>query len=371
MKKILISYNSVGLGHKVIAENIAQALKTFSGIEVVMLDLLEFYSGPLTSTSTAIYKQIIKNFRWLWKIFYTNQFFQALALPLRVPFAALKAKKLQTFLDQEKPDLFLSTHPAPTALMSYLKQKGKYTKPLVVTFSDFHFQPFWVYPAVDRYLVMTVEQKDEVMKRGFASQRIIVTGLPVDSVYGQDFDLPEVLRKFKLLRTKPVVLLMGGSRGWGIKISDVLELLKSSLDFQIVALSSLNQGLYDALQKLAEKHPDNLKIFGNLTSREVAQLFSIAKVLVTKPGGLTIAQALLKNLPMVLVNPLPTMEEMNQAYLARYGVAVGAKDAKTLRTWVERLLQDQKFYAEQKKRMKELYFPKSAEMAARAIIDIL
>ena len=53
-KKIIVMFTSVGLGHKVIAENIAQALRKQPNLDVVMLDVLEFYRGPLTETSEKI-----------------------------------------------------------------------------------------------------------------------------------------------------------------------------------------------------------------------------------------------------------------------------------------------------------------------------
>src|SRR3989344_4011708 len=125
-KKILIIYSSVGLGHKIVAENIGLALRE-RGAEVKQLDLLEFYpTDRLAVYSTAIYKKIIKYWPRLWGFFYTSSFLQAIALPLRIPLARRKAKKLMTLIHHFQPDLTLSTHPAPSALVASLKQQGSY-----------------------------------------------------------------------------------------------------------------------------------------------------------------------------------------------------------------------------------------------------
>ncbi|MDP3993889.1 MAG: hypothetical protein Q8P75_02840, partial [bacterium] len=348
----------------------AQALQKYDGVRVTMFDVNKFYEGPFVKSSTAIYIKILKYIPWLWGFFYTNRFFQALSLPLRIPFASFKIKKFRAFFEKEKPDLILCTHPAGTALVSYLKKTGEYQGPLVVSFSDFHFQPFWIFPRVDRYLVMTPEQKQQVASYGFAPQRIIVTGLPVNEVFSGSYQEADVAKEFGLLRTKPVIVIMGGSRGWGIRLPDIEAVLASEYDVQAAVITGTDERLKQEVKRLGEKYPGRLTAFSNLSNEQVAKLFAIAKILVTKPGGLSIAQALLRGLPMVLVNPLPAMEELNQDYLIQRGIAVVAKTPAEVRSWTERLLRDKKMYSMQKANMKRLYFPNASAAAARAIIDM-
>ena len=47
-----------------------------------------------------------------------------------------------------------------------------------------------------------------------------------------------------------------------------------------------------------------------------------ADCIVTKPGGLTVTEALCKKLPMILVNPNPGHEERNVEFLMNNGAAV-------------------------------------------------
>lgn len=48
---------------------------------------------------------------------------------------------------------------------------------------------------------------------------------------------------------------------------------------------------------------------------------SAADCLVTKPGGLTVSEALAKGLPMILINPIPGQEERNTEFLVNNGLA--------------------------------------------------
>ena len=371
MKKILVMYGSIGLGHKVVAENITVVLKTYPDVKIEMLDVLEMYRGPFTETSSRIYKFIVDHIPGLWGFFYTNPIFLKASLPLRVPLAGLKIKKFRDYFNRSKPDLILTTHPSATALASYLKKTGEYRGPLVTTFSDFHFQPYWVYPRVDKYLVMTPEQADEVGKRGFARSQVLITGLPVHPVFSEEYHDIVVRREFGFHPNRPIVLMIGGSRGWGIKIADIWALLGSAYDMELVVVVGFNSELLADLQKLRETAGSNLKVLGNLETSAVAKLYAVAKVLVTKPGGLSLAQGLLRGLPMVLVNPLPAMEELNTRYLIRYGAAVVARSSAELKSWVERILQDRKFCQGLKANSLKLANPKAAATAAAAVIDTL
>lgn len=370
-KNILIAHGSIGLGHKVVAENIAAALAKYPGVEARVLDLLEMYRGSLVKVFSRFYKWMVDRAPWLWGFIYTNKIFQIITLPLRIPFAGLKIKKFRDYVKREKPDLILTCHPNATGLAAYLKKTGEYTGPVVTTFSDFHFQPYWVYPYVDQYLVMTAEQKRDVARLGFAADKIAVIGLPVNPSFQKEFDEGEIIKKFGLSRAKPLVLVMGGSQGWGIRLADIVELLRTKYDIQIVVVTGKNMELKQAIDNLAKTTATPLQAFVSWSVEDIAKLFSAAKILITKPGGLTIAQALLKSLPMVLVNPLPTMEEMNLDYLTSHGAGVYAKNSQEVREWMERLLADKKYYQEIKEREKAIAAPAAADTAAKIIIDML
>lgn len=367
-KQILIIYASVGLGHKVVAENIGMALEEkHEEVEVKLLDILKLYHGPLVRASTAIYTFIIKKFPKLWGFFYLNKAFQKLALPLRIPLASRKAKKLYTLIRSLKPDLVLTTHPTATALVSYLKRESLYTQPLVTTFSDFHFQPFWVYPRVDHYLVMTEPQKKAVVKFGFDDRDVTVTGLPVHSAFLKKYKRAEILKKYGLRARDPIILLMGGSRGWGVKREDILALLAHDSKWQVVVVTGTDATLGKEFEGISK----NLTVFSNWSNSEMAKLFSIAKILITKPGGLSSGQAVVNNLPMVLIRPLPTMEEMNQDYLTKAGVALAAPDSKKMVQSASQLISDEKLYRKMQGSAKAMHMQKAAKLAAQKIIDIL
>ena len=54
----------------------------------------------------------------------------------------------------------------------------------------------------------------------------------------------------------------------------------------------------------------------------VDQLMSASDMIVTKPGGLTVSEAIAKCLPMVLIDPIPGQEDRNMDFLTNHGMAM-------------------------------------------------
>ncbi len=67
-----------------------------------------------------------------------------------------------------------------------------------------------------------------------------------------------------------------------------------------------------------------------------------ADVLVTKPGGLTTAEALVAKIPLVLCKPLPGQEERNARVLVEAGAALRTRRMEEFPEVVEDLLGDRK-----------------------------
>ena len=55
---------------------------------------------------------------------------------------------------------------------------------------------------------------------------------------------------------------------------------------------------------------------------------AVSDLLITKPGGLTAAEALAAGLPMILTHPIPGPEERHVRYLGQNGVALAREDFK-------------------------------------------
>jgi processive 1,2-diacylglycerol beta-glucosyltransferase len=99
----------------------------------------------------------------------------------------------------------------------------------------------------------------------------------------------------------------------------------------------------------------------------VHEYMHAADVLITKPGGLTSAEALVAQVPTVLFKPLPGQEERNTRYLVQRRAALRAKNTADLTRTVEALLLSDEKRAAMRDAMAQLGKPDAAAQIAAAI----
>jgi processive 1,2-diacylglycerol beta-glucosyltransferase len=101
---------------------------------------------------------------------------------------------------------------------------------------------------------------------------------------------------------------------------------------------------------------------------DVAALMRAADLLVTKAGGVTLAEAFCCEIPVVVYDVLPGQEAGNLEYLLRRGAVAYAARPKALVSLVESLMQDRRRRAELARCGAEVRRPQAArEIAARMV----
>ena len=96
----------------------------------------------------------------------------------------------------------------------------------------------------------------------------------------------------------------------------------------------------------------------------------VATLLITKPGGVTVAEALAKDLPLILLDPIRGQETCNANFLVDEGVAVKASDAEEVITLVRELLSHPAKLQEMKSRAACHKKPRSAFEIARFLLSV-
>jgi processive 1,2-diacylglycerol beta-glucosyltransferase len=91
-----------------------------------------------------------------------------------------------------------------------------------------------------------------------------------------------------------------------------------------------------------------------------------ADLLVTKGGGMTLAEALAAETPLLLYGSLPGQERRNERFASRAGIALVARDRRHLATLLARALGDAELLETLRERMRAHRRPD----AARVIADL-
>ena len=162
---------------------------------------------------------------------------------------------------------------------------------------------------------------------------------------------------------------MGGGMGPAPLDAIVARLELCRFPLQVLVVAGHDRGIKRTLEQLRGKVTLDLHVFG--WTDTIPQLMAVADLLITKPGGLTAAEALSAGLPMIVTHPIPGPEERHVQYLVQQGVAVEAETPDEIPQAVTKLLSKPESLAEMSRREKDLSRPDSAHAIAQVAQALL
>ena len=320
---ILILSASTGGGHM----RASRAIENYMGENgednnVKIVDSLLYINPILNKTITGGYVYLATKTPKIYGKIYelTNKEERWISFVSRLNY--LFANKLLPLIDEFKPDVIITTHPFPTEMVSILKSKELVNIPLVCIMTDYAPHKAWVNEKVDAYIVSNDDMVEEMKSIGVKEEVIYPFGIPIEQVFFEKKDKDLVLNELELNPNLPTILMMAGSFG----VTNV---------FQIV-ITGKNQKLYDEFNKIvgSSNKPTKLIYFTN----EVNKFMQAADMIITKPGGLTITEALASNIPMAIFDAIPGQEEENAEFLINHNMAIKLEKDKSCSNIIEELL---------------------------------
>lgn len=270
-------------------------------------------------------------------------------------FNEIMADKLLPIIDDYKPDIIICTHPFPTQMVSILKQKEKLNIPMICILTDYAPHNTWIHPKVDSYIVSNSDMKEEMVSRGVDKDAVFDFGIPVSSDFFLEYDRNDVLPELGLDPLKKTIMIMGGSLGIG-KIARVYsQLSKLTTNVQIIVIAGSNKKLYSQLTNLKEHSTVTTSILG--FSQNINKYMQCSDLLITKPGGLTITEALICNVPLALFSAIPGQEKKNEDFLLRHKLAITLNDGNNCIETIETLMSSPKRLQDMKENCKKFSKP--------------
>lgn len=310
-KKILVLYTSVGLGHKFIAMNMVYHLE-HAGYEVKSFDVLQLQEGWLVNLGKKLHEIVNKHFPFVWRWLYMSKGFTDLTLPMRIPAAGKNYQHIKKAVNEFQPDAVIAVQTTASAAMAYMKQNKEFNGKFIIGFSDYHLHRYWLYDQADFYLANIPEQKEEMVKLGIPAEKIEVCGITLKPELATD--KTAVRNRLGIQENEKVILLASGSLGIGFSPQDLAgvatNLLHGIPSSKVIIVCGKNEAMKEALTKMNIPGLIPLGFY-----EPMAELYSISNVFLTKPGGLTIAEALRSGVNIVITHWLPGQEELNYNYL--------------------------------------------------------
>jgi len=372
-KRILILSASAGTGHVRAAAALEKAFRQIGGVEEVRsIDALKYTNRLFRDFYSKLYTQLVEKaptfLGWWYKTsdepWKTDQ--------MRLMLDRLNTAPLIKEITQYNPDITVCTHFLPATLISHLISEKQLQARLSIVVTDLDFHAMWLSRTFHRYFVALEETKIHLQKLGLPGERITVSGIPIDPSFHEHTaeEQSRIRLELGLDPQLPVLLVSAGALG----VSPAEIILEALLDLpqsaQIVLLAGHNEELKIRLEQLVSQAVlPHLRITVIGYTEEMHRWMAAATLLIGKPGGLTISEAMSCGLPMVVVSPIPGQEERNSDHLLEKGIAIKCNEFTTLSYKVGQLLSHPERLEAMRCNALTWAHPDAAFVVARTLLD--
>ena len=298
------------------AEALYLGLKDNPAHNVTFVDSLDYTSPSFKELYRGSYTFFVTKVPQIWGFFFwllDQDWLQPLVRLSRRIYNKVNAKKFEDFLIAQQFDYILSTHFLASEVAPTLKGKGLIRSKIITVVTDFDVHRIWLHPNTDLYTVASDWTKNKLKTLGVAQEKVFVTGIPTDAKFAKKINKQEAKRFLGLKEDEFTVLIATGSFGMG----PIKEIIHSLKGFQVIVVCGNNKVLYETLKN--EQQP-LLKVFGLINN--MPEVMAATDVMVTKPGGLSICEALVSYLPLIFFNPIPGQETNNIKVLKTYDIGL-------------------------------------------------
>lgn len=399
-KKVLIMSASTGGGHNRAARAIKEELtnKSINGITIdcEIIDSLKIVNGTMDKLISRGYEKSAKYTPKAWGGVYKltesnlisrNEFKDN-------PLTSIISRKLKKLVEIKKPDLIIGTHAFPMIALSTLKKHSQLhtdgetntfaegfhryyedlnIPPLMTVLTDYTTHSAYIQNEIDYYIAGHEYVKELLIEDGIDEEKIKPYGIPVEKSFLTNRDRETVLSELNLDPNKFTVLLMGGSFGAGNIKETLDELVSIGRDFQIIVITGRNKSLKEKLEKSllsSETTIDkNICVLG--FTDKMNDLLSSVDILVSKPGGLTTTESLLKEVPMIIPYFIPGQEEENLDFLSNCGASLRTSKKYTLSVILKVLIDNPDRIKMLKENIKSIKKLNASQDIAKLAFDIL
>ena len=311
VKRVVILTADAGFGHRKAADAVAAALQEAHG-DVCSVDIVNPLDDrrvlPLLRNSQADSDRFSRDMRTIFDLGWN-------ASRAAVPTASLGGALtvalftvIRDILRTYRPDAIVNTYPLYHPPLSGLFAFTRRRVPLYTVVTDFGIvHPLWFSHAADACFVATEKVRQSAIAHGLAPEKVHITGIPVaPALANRSRDPAEIRTALGWALDLPVVLVVGSKRVQ--RLPEFLRVLNhAALPLQLAVVAGGDDALYAELQRAEWHLPAHLYNW----VADMPTLMQAADCVMSKAGGLIIAETLACGLPLLLVDVLPAQEKGN------------------------------------------------------------
>ncbi|MEQ8225956.1 MAG: glycosyltransferase [Candidatus Eremiobacterota bacterium] len=375
--RIFLVHGSHTGGHRSAAESLKAAMDKLPHVQAEVINSLDYSSEGIKNAQVGAAQMAIDHLKglrgWCFQKAHEGNPVMYWLGNTGMKIKSFFSKKFLNKIHDEKPDAVIATHSPMNSMLSYWKGSGKINMPLLSTVTDFSTHRMWAQDEVDHYYVASDGAARDLKRFNIDDSKISVTGIPIKPDFAEVTELSPAEMKVKLGLDpqKPLVLLMGGSLGYGPYEELSSELDKVDTPLQIVAICGKNQAKLEALETKKDTMKHTLVPVGFI--KNVSEYMEAADVIISKPGGLTASEIFALKKPMIMLEPMPGLEEISANAIQELGVAFMEKTPADAAKFAGKLLTNPDIKEEVDKKLEKVSHPYSsytvAEDAVRRALE--
>lgn len=361
MRTLILSCNT-GEGHN----SCAKAIEEYyikQGELCRIEDGLQFvspsFSKIISCGHTFLYKYLPKLFSWGYSRTERHpSVFREKAQAYRV--LAAGADRLYQYIKENEFDRIICTHVFAALMVSEVIRKFK-----IQLVTGFVATDYTCYPGVkdcclNYYFIPGKAISKEFVDTDITSEIIVVSGIPVRQMFYEVQNEKMTGVDLKERSRTRTLLIMCGSLGCGPMTKLLGKIVAVCNDnWKIVVVCGKNEWLRKKLE-MKYSREKNVHIMGYV--QNMALLMEQADLYITKPGGISISEAMVKTLPMLLVNAVAGCEEYNRKYLVEHGAAKYNESLEELAATCASLMDDEESVRKMQSHLAELHELYSAQI---------
>ena len=345
MKRVHVVFHDGGGGHR----NAAVALQTVISqqqrdwqVELIQFqDLTDRLDVLRKLTGMRIQQQYNIMLQKGWTLGST-QLLRVLQLSIRI-FHRPLVNLLEKFWREKPADLLISVIPHFNRQICESWTKVYSGRPFVTIITDLaDFPPrFWIEPVKDQFVIAGTEKAVEQARAlGHDDAHIFLTSgmiLRPDFYVQDNSDLVALRREMGLREGLPTAIVLFGGHGSNLMYDITEKLDAAGLPLQLILICGRNEELAGKLRARQWKLPVHVIGF----TKEVHRLMRAADFLIGKPGPGSIAEAMVRHLPVLIECNAWTLpqERYNAEWVKEKGVGIVLRSFGDVAEGVKRMLE--------------------------------
>ena len=321
--KILILSASTGEGHNSSGKAILNAMLQ-RGIDAEMKDVLEIANPRASKKVSKTYVKSTEGHNLFSKIYalavwVSEHLNQGRRSPVYL-FNKIYWRRLYRYLEQGGYDAVVSVHLFAAESLTAVKREGKLRIPTFFVMTDYTLHAFLNDTDLDYYIIPHEDLIPVYTRQGFKYDHIFPIGIPVDvDKFTTRQPKPEARKQvaeqlgFKLKANEGNwYLVMSGSMGFGNMSQLMCEFIsRIGKNDRVICVCGRNERNLHTVQRDFAKEGRVVPV--GYTDK-VSLLMDACDVVLSKPGGITTTETIIKNIPLVHTAPIPGIESENAEF---------------------------------------------------------